>query len=338
MTKQQLRNQRLQQKANVRKQKKKLQLINPNIDPFPAPLRFRSNNLTRINTFQGRNPYYSKPNRRLNRGKLPTVLAPLTQSNILSTYVRSGSDSVDFCIACPPTTYDDCNGTFAITPLIYGGRLGNQAITYTKFSVLRALLHYVPLRGTSEVGNIFIGGYRDCNPLDNDSTTNSTFLAQSEAVISPVWIPIQYSMPYITPKECNVLPNLLTDIPFTFYVAMSGVNHAVNYYGTFYLECSLKFTTNMANQEFDTTMNSGIFVLSAAGLNVPTAGLVRKTLVMIVDYSTVPNVDLGELVRIAPVDALNTPEAVIITHNGQNINYAVANDQGTISGMTLIIN
>jgi len=230
------------------------------------------------------------------------------------------------------------NGTIAIPahPLFYIGRIFDFAKNFTQFSVRKSALHYCPIKGTDEGGNLIITGQPRSTPVSQDPLTYVSILTQIGATITPVWSPTEYKMPNDN-TTYPILPLKPSDIPYNYFLAIKDGegNHAVSYYGDVYLQMDFKFSGNSVH-DLTSVATPLIYTLAAGGVTT-SANSTGETKI-VVSYSTVPNIDVGEFVIIPPITNFGVATALNITHNAQAINYASVNDQGTVQGYSYIEN
>jgi hypothetical protein len=287
-----------------------------------------------LRTKPRKNPYLSKANRFNNFGKLPVQVKPRTITNKFMTTSRTTKDGIEAIVQVPIII--NGNATIAIPahPLFYGGRMFNITLNSTSFTIKSSCLHFCPIKGTDEGGNLIMAGQPRCTEVTQGATFIDV-LTQIGASITPVWAPCEFNMPRDNTKY-PVLPLMGSHIPYNYFAGClfpEGA-HALSYYGNLFLSLKIKFEGISNHVNLTSVAAPLTFTLAVGG--VSTTANTLGTTKMIVSYSTCTNIDIGEFVIIPTITVFGTPTILNITHNGENINYATAGDQGTITGLSFI--
>lgn len=310
------------------------------------PVRTNWNKLQSRGTYNPRtrtkkkNPYQSRYNRRINQGSLPAIIAPTTVGNVFKTYQTTTREgNVDFCIRIPTALLGLATIAIPIHPMFYPGRISAMCVNASKFKVISSRLHYVPIVGTDEGGNVIITQQRNCIEVSQNNVTFLESLTQLGANISPTWSPCEFRSSVIDPsEEYPINPITQMDIPSNYFAGIVSPegNHAFNFYGNLYLQCTLKLigTSNQGN--ITPTGVSQVYSSVALGIQVPipTTGTTK----MIISSSTATNVDVGEFVVIPTITGAGVPSDLNVIHNSESLNYGTANDRGDFSGLAMIVN
>lgn len=286
-----------------------------------------------------RNPYKSRYNRRINQGSLPTIVAPRTIGNVFKTYTTNTNGNLEFCIRIPSAVLGLGSIAIPIHPMFYPGRLSTMCSNCSKFRVISSSLHYVPIVGTDEGGNIIITQQRNCIEVSQNLPIFLESLTQLGATITPTWSPCEFKSNVIDPtQEYPINPVVPTDIPSNYFAGVVSPegNHAFNFYGNLYLQCTLKLVGESNQTNITPIGYSQIFSSVALGIQAPLA--TTGTMKIIVSQSTATNVDVGEFVIIPTIVANATPTKSNVIHNTESLNYDTASDRGDFSGLCLQAN
>jgi len=285
-----------------------------------------------------RNPYKNKKNRDLQGGTFPTIMQPRKMGNVFSTYTRIDRDSVSFCVRVSPTLCGLGTVVCPVHPLFYPGRIFNTIINSSEFCIQMCRMHYVPIVGTDEGGNITITDQAHCIDVSQNSVTYLETLSQLGADISPTWAPTHYSFRNNDHAWYPTNPLTVDNIPgniFTGVISPEG-NHALNFYGNLFLEMSIKLRGQSNQNQITAIGYSQVVTTAGAGVSMPVA--TTGTTKLIVSSSTATNVDCGEFIVIPPILGGGVAQTSIFPHNGENINFASVPDQGSFSGMCFMCN
>lgn len=279
---------------------------------------------------RAKNPYKSKSNRFINRGTLPVQLKPRMMGNRFSTYSKETKGGLSLMTEVPLANFAQVTSSVPAHPLFLPGRCFTSAITHSYFTLISSCIHWVPTRGTDEGGNLVISGLPQCMPVTQNSTIFNSNLTQIGASISPVWSPTVFHMPKDN-RKYPIVPNVTTEIPYNYFLGCRDAEgaHAPNYYGDVYLEMELKFHDNGLHDNIASVAVPLVFTLAIAGIT--TTANTAATTKMIVTYSTVTNIDIGEFVIIPTITDFDAPALLDVMHNGILVNYAI--DTGTITGL-----
>lgn len=285
-----------------------------------------------------RNPYKSKSNRNLQGGQFPTIMQPRKMGNVFSTYTRVGKDALSFCVRVSPTLCGLGTIVCPVHPLFYPGRMFNTIINASEFTIVSCTMHYVPIVGTDEGGNVTITDQAHTIDVTQNQVLYLESLSQLGADISPTWAPSHYQFRNNDHAWYPINPLTVDNIPGNIFVgALSPENnHALNFYGNLFIEMSIKLRGSSLQNQITPVGYSQIVTTAAGGVSMPV--LVTGTTKLIVSSSTATNIDCGEFVVIPPIIQGALAQTSIFPHNGENVNYAQVGDQGTFSGMSFVCN
>jgi len=319
---------------------------NQNKGKKPQKQKKQNNNKKKSNqrTSQrsNKNPYKSQQNKGLNRGRFPVITAPLTMTNTFKTYNKMTSENVvSFCTLVPTICYNDqAYGVVPVHPMFYAGRPALTASQFATFSVLSARLHYIPVVGTNEGGNLLISGQKRCIPVTNVVGNLGTQLAQMDCSVSPVWMPTISESPSINSNVMQFTSSVcaisMKDIPYNFFLNVPNGPHVMSFWGTLYLEATIEFSDRQQQSAIKLYGASTLFTTSVDGIKGTVVPAGHSSL--LVTYSTVPNIGLGELVLIPELETDNTPQKTEFSHNDKVVSsdYDDLNDYGTFKGVFIL--
>jgi len=262
------------------------------------------------------------------RGVLNTFTTPVSESKMIKSYFKVTRDSITLCQPIPTYCYSNNLAVIPLHPQFYQGRLATMAATFLNFQIQKAVIHYVPLIGSTSTGMIAMASVQHCNPIT--ATTNLQFgqITLLDAEINPVWMCSKHLVTDIDTTSKTMVPITRKDIPNQIYIVGSGLAGTLIASATLFLEMTIKLTRPSPNSEFDVT-GTASYTISALGIQTTVATtLTRYGIVM---TSTIANIDVGELVQIPAINVANTNYLVVFQHNSQVADYKNIDDQGTIS-------
>jgi len=330
---------------------------NPNVSQFPPrstqsrrprrrqPRRLaralgqaRSANVSTSTVARGNNRRRnSRPTRRVNRQNSSTIGVPSALTSGFKTYFSMAAKGVSFCQAIPILMIPSPVAIVPLHPAMFTGRIFNIAQNFGKFKVVRASLHWVPLVGTSTAGSLVIAHLPECTPIDRDTSLAFANLTQLDSQIGPVWCPMTHPIMKADNEYHPMCLSRKQDVPQTFMAALAGTGTAMYNLGNLFLEAEFAFDSPVANVEINSVASPGTFTTSAAGVRSTVATILGTWLV--VNASTVPSIDLGELVFVPGIALVATDYLCQILHNGQTLDPVnVVNDRGTFTGLAVYMN
>jgi len=266
---------------------------------------------------------------------LNTFTTPVSESKMILSYFQFTRDTITLCQPIPTNCYATNIALVPLHPLFYTGRLSTLAATFLNFQISRAVLHYVPLIGSTSTGMLAITSVQHCNPITSTTTDQFGQITLIDAEINPVWMCSKHLVRDIDNTTKTMVPINRKDIPNTIYVVGSGLAGNLNVSGTFFLELSVKLSRPAPNNEYIGPGYSTI-TLSAAG----TRSTVAQTysIVGIVLTSTILNIDVGEMIICPPLPLALTDYTVQLNHNSQSTDYTAVVDQGILTVLYMALN
>lgn len=269
------------------------------------------------------------------KGMLNTFTTPVSESKLIRSYFTFTNDTITLCQPVPANCYSLNMAIVPLHPLFYSGRLSTIAATFLNFIINRAVLHYVPLIGSTSTGMVAMTSVQHCNPIT--ATANDQFgqVTLIDAEINPVWMCSKHNVKDIDATNKTIIPITRKDIPNSIYVVGSGLAGNLAVSCTLFLELSVKLSRPAPNSEFIAPGFSTI-ISSANGFRSSIAQ--TYGIIGIVMTSTIANIDVGEMVIVPPLPVIATDYLVNIDHNSMRTDYTAANDQGTITVLFMATN
>lgn len=269
------------------------------------------------------------------KGMLNTFTTPVSESKLIRSYFTFTNDTITLCQPIPVNCYATNLAIIPLHPLFYNGRLSTIAATFLNFSINRAVLHYVPLIGSTSTGMVAMTSVQHCNSLT--STTGDQFgqVTLIDAEINPVWMCSKHNVIDIDSTTKTVIPINRKDIPNNIYVVGSGLAGALNVSCTLFLELSVKLSRPSPNSEF---LAPGFSTLTISANGIRSSVSQTYGITGVVMTSTIANIDVGEMVIAPPLPVLATDYLVNLTHNSMATDYTAASDQGVITVLFMATN
>jgi len=262
-----------------------------------------------------------------NKGIGNTFTTPVSESKTIETYFKFNNNTITLCQPVAAICYQDNIAIVSLHPMMVNARCANMAGAFTCYQMMGAVLHSVPLIGSTSTGMIAIGSTQRSVPLTSVVGSQFASLTSVNAEINPVWMCTKYSVKDLDNTLKNMEPNNKSDVPNTIYVVGSGLAGALNVSCTLFLEVSYVFSKPTPNVYLSLIATTPTIVISNAGIRTSSAG---ATYFGIVLTSTATNIDVGELIRVPAMTAAATDYAINVEHNGQITNYLNALDEGTL--------
>jgi len=262
------------------------------------------------------------------KGMGNTFTTPVSESKIVQSYFSFKDDVITFCQPIPTYLYILASATVPLHPMIYFGRTANMALNFANYSVKRAVLHYVPLIGSTSTGMIAIGSTRNCVPLSYDTTIQFNSLTQINAEINPVWMCSKFGIKDLDTTVKNMAPMNRHDIANEIFVVGSGLAGNLIASCTLFLEMSIQLSRPVPSPSLTPFNAYTQIIISAAGIR--SSVVIASNLHGFVVNSTAQNIDMGEFIQAPPFPVIATDYDLNLTHNGCSVDYASVLDQGTI--------
>lgn len=269
------------------------------------------------------------------KGMLNTFTTPVSESKMIRSYFQFTKDTITLCQPIPANCYSGNLAIVPLHPLFYTGRLSTLAATFLNFQIARAVLHYVPLIGSTSTGMLAMTSVQHCNPITATTVDQFGQITLIDAEINPVWMCSKHLVRDIDNTTKTIVPINRKDIPNSIYVVGSGLAGTLSVSGTFFLELSVKLSRPAPNNEY---LGPGIstITLSVAGIKSTVAQ--TYSIIGIVMTSTSTNIDVGEMIICPPLPVAGTDYTVQLNHNSQSTDYTAVADQGAISVLFMALN
>lgn len=295
--------------------------------PLP-PRRFAPNRRPRLRIVYGQEQdFVSNPTPPPSRGVGKTFITPVSESKTVTSFFQFKNNSISLCQPIPSVMYNTNTAIINLHPMLFPGRMANLALNFECYQIIDATIHTVPLIGTTSTGMVAVGSVQKCVSLSYDASTHFSQLTQLNAMINPVWMSTKYKVQDLDTSIKQLTPSTRNDMPNTIFIVGSGLGGALNVSMTVFIELRMKMLRPTPLVSLSTSNVAYTFISSGAG--VRSNSIIYGPSYGIVLTSTALNLDVGELVFIPPFDATATDYATTIIHNGVELNYLQARDQGT---------
>ncbi len=262
-------------------------------------------------------------------GMGPVFSAPISETNTIRSYFKFVNNSLTFCQPVPSKCYSSAMAIINLHPMIFYGRIANIATQFSNYSISRAVLHYVPMIGTTSVGQVAIGSTRHCLPITYNTANQFDGLTQVNAEISPVWMCTKYGVKDLDSSKDKLMePVTRESFTNTIYVVGSGLAGNLSASAKLYLEMTMNFSRPVPLSYLTALNDIIIITLAVGGVQCDTAA--PSNIYGVVRSSTVTTIDVGEFIKAPAFQAANTNYDVNIEHNGVMTNYTDGNDQGIV--------
>jgi hypothetical protein len=288
----------------------------------------------------GINPVKQKgPNRkrRTNKVRKATVIAPKTRvsqqmgmiakPDQLGTVIHPGFKTTDSGIyGMSRLDADLINQNYAVVPicpLLYEGRLQQEAKLYGQFRINRATVYYIPLQGTSTPGMIAMCQKNDCSPLQRENSVY-TQIESIATIVFSAWQTASYTVVPRSNAWHDCLPKAMTDILNTVYLAHSDPETILEEMGAIYLELDIVFRSQEDKPDYYMTGPLHVYT-SADGIYSNEEHTHAAS--GVVTYTDISSVDLGEFVQCPIINTTHISD-IQYTHNGIECNHHQENDHG----------
>jgi len=262
------------------------------------------------------------------KGMGNTFTTPVSESKIVQSYFSFKDDVITFCQPIPTYLYILSSATVPLHPMIYYGRTANMALNFANYTIKRAVLHYVPLIGSTSTGMVAIGSTRNCVPLSYDTTVQFGALTQINAEINPVWMCSKFGVKDLDSTVKNMAPMNRHDTANVIFVVGSGLAGTLIASCTLFLEMSIQLSRPSPSPSLTPFSAYTQIIISAAGIR--SSVVIASNLHGFVVNSSAQNIDMGEFIQSPPFPVIATDYDIDLTHNGCSVDFASALDQGTI--------
>jgi hypothetical protein len=269
------------------------------------------------------------------QGYKPSVIsAPISESTVLRSSFSFSNDILSFTQPIPTWFYNSNMAIIPLHPMLYYGRTSNIAGNFYNFQLVRAVVHYVPLIGTTSTGMVAIGSTQNCAPITQDTANQFSSLTLLNSEISSVWMCSKHVLRDVDNGIKMSSPVTRKDVPNTVYVVGSGLAGTLISSCTLFLQVSFKLSR--PSPTVDLTAGSGLTSLVISGAGIAASTIRLQPSFGIVVASTVPNIDVGELL-VVPGFLAATPTVypTSILHNSTETDYNTVSDQGTVYFLTV---
>jgi len=269
------------------------------------------------------------------KGMLNTFTTPVSESKMIRSYFTFNDGTITLCQPIPANCYALNLAIVPLHPLFFSGRLSTMSSTFLNFSITKAVLHYVPLIGSTSTGMVAMTSVQHCNSITSTAGDQFGQVTLIDAEINPVWMCSKHVVKDVDTSTKTIIPISRKDVPNSIYVVGSGLAGNLVTSCTLFLEMSIKLSRPSPNNEF-IAPGFATIVISAAGVRSSVAQTYGT--VGIVMTSNVPNIDVGEMVLCPALPVIATDYTVQLNHNSHNTDYTAASDQGTITMLFMAVN
>lgn len=300
----------------------------PNLSQEP----FQSRNL-RIQPMINRNR--SQPNRRTNRNRrnLNTPLPFFRNVNIkpsLKMQMNKNQCTINIKTPIDPNHTIGSLCVIPIHPLFFNQRLLNQAVNWSQYRVNSVTIITKPTVAVTDPTVIAIGYTTHCSPITQDVTLHYDKITSLDGVQGMAHTSLTYTIPVKDNIFHPIVPIVPSDVPFTFFVAPNLSNIVTKDKILIYVQMSLTFQTPYTSDELDLNLCSDNALVTTIATDIQ-SNVILPTTFGFCNYSTIPNIDCGELIIMPSFPAITTPYLFPIVHNGAITNYIdEPNDRGNL--------
>jgi len=257
------------------------------------------------------------------------MTAPISESQTVQSYFKFANDIITFCQPITGTFYAGTFATIPLHPMLYYGRTANIALNFSNYQLTKAIIHYVPIVGTTSPGMIAIASTRNCQPITAIGPNQFVELTQINAQINPVWMCNRYQIPDLDTDLKMMAPVNRHDFANVAYVAGNQLAQVLSASCTIFIEMSIKLSRPAPSVSLATSPTILLLTVTLLGYQVNTIciGSVHGIIVA----STANNIDIGEYVNLPPFPAANTVYPNLnLTHNDTPFNALNASDTGVM--------
>jgi len=262
------------------------------------------------------------------RGVSNVFTTPVSESKIVQSYFKFSDDCITLCQPVNSACYILNEAIIPLHPMLMFGRTANLALNFSTYSIESAIIHYVPLIGSTSTGMIAMASTQNCTPVTYDTVTAFNALTQINAEINPVWMCSKHVVRDIDRSVKNMAPMNRKDIANVVFVIGTGLAGSLAASCMLFLEISIKFSRPNPSPSLNPFTAVVQIITAAAGVRCNT--VTTSNLHGVVINSTATNVDIGEYIQCPAFPVVATDYDISFTHNNSAIDYASAPDQGTI--------
>jgi len=291
--------------------------------------------MPRLRIMYGQQQDLAFGNNRKSKGVLNTFTTPVSESKMIRSYFQYTNDTITLCQPIPTNCYSANLAIVPLHPLFYSGRLSTLSATFLNFQIRRAVLHYVPLIGSTSTGMIAMTSVQHCNPITSTTTDQFGQVTLIDAEINPVWMCSKHYVKDLDTGLKTLVPINRKDIPNSIYVVGSGLAGTLVASGTFFLELSVKLSRPAPNNEY---LGPGISTITISANGIKSTVAQTYSVIGVVLTSTCINIDVGEMVICPPLPVIGTDYLANLNHNTQSTDYTAPADQGAVSLLFMALN
>lgn len=259
-----------------------------------------------------------------------TLTTPVSESKTVESYFKFNNDTITLCQPLPSSFYSGYDAVIPIHPMYYYGRTSNIALNFGNFSVTKAIVHYVPLIGSTSTGMIGIGSTRKCEPLTHDTTKQFSALTQITAEIHAVWMCSKFLVKDLDSSLKNMAPISRNDIPNTAFVIGNGLAGTLAASCTLFVEMTIKLSRPLMSPALSSSSTSTVLTIQATGI-ASSVALATNTHGIVL-ASTATNIDVGEYIQLQACVVAGTEYPIDLFHNSIQTDVTnVAGDRGSVT-------
>jgi len=193
----------------------------------------------------------------------------------------------------------------------------------------KAIVHYVPIVGTTSPGMIAIASTRNCQPITAIGPNQFIEVTQINAQIHPVWMCNRYEIPDLDTGLKMMAPVNRHDFANIAYVAGNAIGQSLATSCTLFIEMSIKLSRPSPSVSLACSPTMLALTVNALGYQV--SAICVGSVHGIVVSSTATNIDIGEYVNLPPFPAANIAyQDLNLFHNDTPFNALNLSDNGVI--------
>lgn len=301
------------------------------------PLRLNVNRIPKNNRnlrqapLRKRNPK-KKNNNLVNR----TMNYGLTNTTNIQTSMKDlGLNRISCRILVPSNAFDNQLCVMPIHPSFLGVRLSAMAKLFCQWKLNSVSITTASKVATTDTHTVLMAYLGRCTPLTRDTTVQYANLSSMNAIQGMAWNPLHMVLP---PDNLfhPVIPIVSTDLPYTGYAIVNADD--ITDVVTLYVDIDVTFKEPYTGDELYGNYGAVTITLGQNGGQVD--GGAGYGIVGFVIASTVPNVDVGEMVSCTSFTLVNTEYADNqVTHNGiRTSSVTQVADRGAIKIYCLLTN
>jgi len=221
-------------------------------------------------------------------------------------------------LVVPTSCWINTTWVIPIHPLFLNQMLLNQAINYTSYQINNVTIMTDPLVATTDGTAIAIGYTTHCTPITNIVAQHWSKITNLLGTRGMAHTSMSYTIPNKDQLFHPMVPVVPSDLPFTIFITSqtSGTDLTAKILPV--LSLTLTFRTQYTGDEIDTTLSDDTASITTSNLGTRSS-VVMATSFGFVNFSDVPNVDIGELIQIPAFPVIATDYLFPWTHNNVNI-------------------